>query len=324
MTNTHSLPHHHTYVASPQDQGIRLDLFLAIQNPELTRSHLKRIIDQEHVFLNGKPAKAGARLRGGDIIDLTVPSPEPMRAEPESIPLDILYEDDSIIVVNKPAGLVVHPAAGNYTGTLVNALLAHCGSLSNEGGPLRPGIVHRLDKNTSGVLVVAKNDLAHAHLAKQFQHHTITRRYVAVVIGGMPEDHGTITSLIGRHPIDRKRMSSHPRRGKEAITNWRVVKRYRFFSLLEVNLETGRTHQIRVHLSSIHHPVFGDPDYGGIKPVGAIPPSRFRHYLSRINRQALHAQALGFMHPVHNEYQEFQAAPPEDFQNLVNELDKNG
>jgi len=314
---------HHSYVVSPADQGSRLDMFLARKLPDLTRSFLKRLIDQDLVTLNTKPTKAGVKLRKGDRIDVTVPPPEPLKAEPEAIALDILYEDESIVVVNKPAGLVVHPAAGNYTGTLVNALLGHCGSLAQEGGLLRPGIVHRLDKNTSGVLVVAKNDAAHVHLARQFQQHSITRRYWAVVLGTMTDDHGTISSLIGRHPVDRKRMSAQPRRGKGAVTHWKILKRYRFLSLLELRLETGRTHQIRVHLSGIHHPVLGDPEYGGTKLAGPIPPQRFRSYLSVMHRQALHAATLGFIHPSRQEYVEFQAPLPDDFQRLLDELDKN-
>ncbi len=313
----------HAYIVSPPDQGMRLDLFLSKQHPELTRSFLKRLIDRRCVLLNGKPAKPGAKLKRGDAIELRVPPPEPMAAEPEAIPIDVVHEDEAIIVVNKPPNMVVHPAAGNYRGTLVNALLHHYGSLSGQGGLLRPGIVHRLDKNTSGLLVVAKNDYAHNHLAEQFKNHSITRKYQAIVIGLLKEDHGTITSLIGRHPTDRKRMSSRPRRGKEAVTHWKVLQWSQFLTHVEVTLETGRTHQIRVHLASIHHPVLGDPDYGGRKPLGSISPMQFRQYLSLMKRQALHAHALGFVHPVRKKYVEFRVDPADDFQRILDEIREN-
>ncbi|MCD6353420.1 MAG: RluA family pseudouridine synthase, partial [Proteobacteria bacterium] len=232
----------------------------------------------------------------------------------------VLFEDEAIIIINKPPGLVVHPAAGNYSGTLVNGLLYHCQSLSNQGEAIRPGIVHRLDKNTSGVMVVAKNDRSHNHLAAQFKDHTITRRYLALVIGGMKESRGTISSLIGRHPKDRKKMSSNPLQGKEAVTHWEVLKEYRVFTLLRVNLETGRTHQIRVHLASIHRPVLGDPEYGGRKPLGTISKSEFGHYLRLIKRQALHAAILGFIHPFEERYVEFSAPPPEDFKSVIEKI----
>ena len=314
---------HYTHIVPPSDQGTRLDLFLTSQHPDVTRSFLKRLIERQHVILDGKPAKAGTKLKAGSRIELTVPPPEPMQATAEAITLDIVHEDEAILVVNKPPGMVVHPAAGNYSGTLVNAVLHHCDSLSSEGGSLRPGIVHRLDKNTSGILVIAKNDYAHRHLAEQFKEHTITRKYQALLIGVLNDDRGTISSLIGRHPTDRKRMSSRPRRGKEAITHWRVVRWYQYFTLVEAVLETGRTHQIRVHFSSVHHPVLGDPDYGGRKPSGSIPPVHFRHCLSLIKRQALHAQTLGFIHPVREEYVEFCAPPPDDFQSLLKALGEN-
>lgn len=313
-----------SYIVSSKDQGIRLDIFLTKSNPPLTRSCIKKLIDTEKVTLNNLRPKAGAKLKEGDRITFIIPPPKPMAALPEPILLTILSEDDAIIVVNKPPGLVVHPAAGNYSGTLVNGLLYHCQSLSSQGGPFRPGIVHRLDKNTSGVMVIAKNDYSHQHLACQFHEHTITRNYLAISIGVIKEPRGTISSLIGRNPRDRRKMSSQPVRGKQAITHWEVLKRYRFFTLLKISLETGRTHQIRVHLASIHHPVLGDPDYGGRKPVDLIPLKEFRYFLSLIKRQALHATTLGFIHPVRKEYVEFNAPPPDDLQSVLKKLEEIG
>ncbi|MBW1679104.1 MAG: RluA family pseudouridine synthase [Deltaproteobacteria bacterium] len=311
-------------MVSPQEQGIRLDIFLKNYNSHLTRSHLKKLIDREKVKLNEINPKAGARLKAGDRIELQISPPEPMIALPEPIPLNILFEDEAIIVINKPPGLVVHPAAGNYSGTLVNGLLYHYQSLPNQGCPLRPGIVHRLDKNTSGVMVVAKNNHAHQHLAAQFKDHTITRKYLALTVGVISESRGTISSLIGRHPRERKKMSSRPLRGKKAITHWEVLKRYRFFTLLKIGLETGRTHQIRVHLASIHRPVLGDAEYGGRKPLASLPKTESCQYLSLVKRQILHATTLGFIHPLQGEYAEFNAPPPEDFQSILQKLEEQG
>ncbi|MBN2466976.1 MAG: RluA family pseudouridine synthase [Deltaproteobacteria bacterium] len=301
---------------------MRLDIFLQKQNPGLTRSYLKRLIDNHNVTINNLFPKAGTTLKRGRCISLHIPPPEPMAALPEPIPLDIVAEDEDIIVINKPAGLVVHPAAGNYTGTLVNGLLYHCQSLPDCRDSLRPGIVHRLDKDTSGVMVVAKNDRSHNHLALQFKNHTITRRYLALALGTMRESQGTISSLIGRHPKDRKKMSSRPHRGRLAVTHWKVMKQYHFLTLLAVTLETGRTHQIRVHLASIHHPVLGDPVYGGRKPPEITPKAEFQHYLSLIKRQALHAATLGFIHPRRNKYVEFTVPVPEDLQAVTKAVEK--
>jgi 23S rRNA pseudouridine1911/1915/1917 synthase len=312
------------YSVCPQDEGLRLDVFLKNANPAITRSHLKKLIDRQKVMLNAAIPKAGARLRAGDRIQLCIPPPPPMAAAPEPIPLNILFEDESIIVVNKPSGLVVHPAAGNYSGTLVNGLLYHCKSLSDQGSPFRPGIVHRLDKNTSGVLVVAKSDRAHVHLATQFKDHSINRVYRALVLGNPSNKKGMISSLIGRHPKDRKKMSSSPRRGRQAVTHWEVVERYASFALLRVRLETGRTHQIRVHLASIHHPVAGDPDYGGRRTLAALPQTEATQLISSIKRQLLHAATLGFIHPNKNTYVEFSAPPPEDFESAITILKECG
>ena len=313
-----------TYVVPLRDEGLRLDVFLKNSNPTLTRSHLKKLIDRQNVKLNAIIPKAGARLKTGDRIQLQILPPAPMRAVPEPIPLTIVFEDESILVINKPPGLVVHPAAGNYSGTLVNGLLYHCQSLPNEGSPLRPGIVHRLDKNTSGVMVVAKSDRAHQHLAAQFKDHTINRMYLALILGRPRNAQGTISSLIGRHPTDRKKMSSRPRRGRQAVTHWEVMKRYASFSLLRVRLETGRTHQIRVHLASIHHPVAGDPDYGGRKTLAALPKTEATQFLSSVKRQLLHAGTLGFVHPIEDTYVEFNAPPPDDFQTVLKKLEEHG
>ncbi|MCX8012523.1 MAG: RluA family pseudouridine synthase, partial [Desulfobacterota bacterium] len=311
-----------TYIVSAEDEGMRLDVFLAKYNPDLTRSYFKRIIDGSQVKLNGENPKAGEKVRMGDQIELVVSPPEPLHASPEPIPLDIIYEDSEIIVINKPAGLVVHPAAGHYSGTLVNGLLYHCQNLSSLGDPLRPGIVHRLDKNTSGAMVVAKTDAAHQHLAAQFKAHSITKVYRAVVVGVMDQDAGTVSSLIGRHPKDPKKMSVRINNGKLAITHWEVLKRYPNLSLLNLRLETGRTHQIRVHLASIHHPVLGDPEYGGRKIIASLPDAELRGLISAVKRQFLHAYVLGFVHPAKEEYMEFTAPFPEEFQKLLRKLEE--
>lgn len=310
-----------TYSVFPENRGYRLDMFLAKYNPRLTRSQIKILIENEQVKINGVVPKAGARLKPGDFIEFSVPPPPPLIAIPEPLPLTILFEDDAVIVVNKPPELVVHPAGGHYTGTLVNGLLYHCRSLSSQNGPLRPGVVHRLDRNTSGVLVVAKDDRAHVHLAAQFKAHTITRRYLAICLGPMPEDRGTIASPIGRHPRDRKKMSVRSRQGKEAVTHWEVVQRFRLCTLLGVSLQTGRTHQIRVHLASIRHPVLGDPTYGSKKLLTELQDEEAQDLILMAKRQMLHATTLGFVHPFREEYMEFNAPPPEDFQAVLRRLE---
>ena len=310
-----------THIVSPEDRGIRLDIYLATHNPSLTRSHLKRLIESENVKLNGTIPKAGEKLKPGDQIELTIPPPEPMRAFPEPIPLNILHEDSDVIVINKPAGLVIHPAAGHYSGTLVNGLLYHCKALSSFGEPFRPGIVHRLDKNTSGVMVVAKTDYSHQHLAAQFKAHSVTKEYRGFVVGVMEEDKGTVSSLIGRNPKDPKRMSVRQHQGKMAITHWEVFKRYPSFTFLTIRLETGRTHQIRVHFASIHHPVLCDPEYGGRKTIAFLPDPEVRQLLASVKRQLLHASTLGFIHPTREEYVEFFAPLPEDFRMLLQKLE---
>ncbi len=304
----------------------RLDQFLAEQLPELTRSQLKKLIDEGRVRIHGTPAKAGGKLKGGEGIEVTLPPPVPAEAIPEEIPLKVLYEDHHLIVIDKPAGLVVHPAPGHQQGTLVNALLHHCRDLSGIGGELRPGIVHRLDKDTSGVMVATKDDATHQKLASQFKVHSITRKYVALIYGLMPNERGTVDAPIGRHPTQRKKMSTAARTGRHAVTHWRVLERFVSdrLTLVELSLETGRTHQIRVHLSGMNFPIVGDPVYGGASRLGSLADVALRRKIQALNRQALHARVLGFIHPGIGEYMEFESAPPADMQEIVAYLeDKN-
>ena len=311
----------HTFTVTLSEAETRLDIFLSQKLPDLTRSRIKKIIEQGLVSLNKKNAKAGAKVKTGDQIDITIPEPQPINAEPEKIPLNILYEDEHILVLNKPPGLTVHPGAGRTKGTLVNALLYHCKDLSGIGGALRPGIVHRIDKDTSGVLVVAKTDKSHQFLSKQFKEHSIKRRYLAIVSGIIKNNQGTIDLPIGRHVSERKKMSVRTRRGRRAVTHYKVIKKFNNFALLEITLETGRTHQIRVHLSAIHHPVLGDPVYG----KGRIPPGlspKVTTLIKNLKRQALHAQTLGIIHPETKQYMEFTAQPPDDIKNIINALEE--
>jgi 23S rRNA pseudouridine1911/1915/1917 synthase len=302
----------------------RLDRFLAECLPEQTRSQLKKLIDEGRVLVDGLSAKAGCRLKGGEDIAVMLPEPVPAEAVSEEIPLKILFQDRHLIVIDKPAGMVVHPAPGHSRGTLVNALLHHCDDLSGIGGELRPGIVHRLDKDTSGVMVATKNDAAHNHLARQFKAHTITRRYVALVHGLLTEDRGTIDRPIGRHPTQRKKMSSAARTGRRAVTHWRVLQRFEQdrLTLVELTLETGRTHQIRVHFSETQRPIVGDPVYGGAGRTKALGDLGLRRLVEHLNRQALHARLLGFIHPESGEYLEFTSPLPEDMQSIVDYLQR--
>jgi 23S rRNA pseudouridine1911/1915/1917 synthase len=307
----------------PGQEPERLDRFLARTLPDISRARLKRLIDDKQITADGAAVKAGLRLRGGETLRITVPRPQKMEAAPEEIPLDILYEDSDLIVINKPAGMVVHPANGHYTGTLVNALLHHCTDLSGIGGELRPGIVHRLDKDTSGVLVVSKNDLSHQGLAQQFKEHSITRRYITLVHGQVQNETGSIEKHIGRHPSARKKMSTQSARGRRAITHWKVLRRYAAerLTLLEMRLETGRTHQIRVHLADMNLPVVGDQTYGNIKRSNAIADAQLRTLVQQLHRQALHAWVLGFKHPRTGEYMEYSSPLPKDMAQLVTALD---
>lgn len=289
----------------------RLDAFLA-SNEELglSRSRIQALIKEGRVTVTGRSPKPKESLQPGDLIRVEVPDPEPVALAPEEIPLDVIYEDQDLIVINKSRGLVVHPAAGHWGGTLVNALLDHVDDLEGIGGELRPGIVHRLDKDTTGLLVAAKNETAHRSLSDQIREHTATRVYWALVHGNTMPDAGRVDAPIGRHPVDRKRMAVNTRTGKQAITHFRTLERFRGYALLECRLETGRTHQIRVHLAYIGHPVVSDLVYGMRKPHLGLPP------------QALHARQLGLFHPRSGEWMEFTAEPPPELMEAIEQLRK--
>lgn len=296
----------------PEDvSDIRIDRYLSGVFADLSRSYLQKLLDGGLITVNARVVKRNEKVKGGDAIFLTVPDPVEPEIAAEEIPLSILYEDGDIILINKPKGMVVHPAAGHPNGTLVNALLAHCrGGLSGINGVRRPGIVHRIDRDTTGVLVVCKNDAAHEMIARQLKVHSITRKYLAIVHGNLKEDEGTVNAPIGRHPSDRKRMSINQKHGKEAVTHYRVLERFGSFTYLECRLETGRTHQIRVHMASIGHPLLGDTVYG---------PAKCPY---KLQGQTLHAGVLGFIHPGTGQYMEFQAPLPEYFEELLVKLRK--
>ena len=295
----------------PDLPGERLDAYLARAVPDLTRSAAQRLIEEGCVLRNGKPAKKNDKLNTGDAIDVTIPEVKETEIVPTQIPLDIVYEDEDVLVINKPKGLVVHPAAGHQEDTLVNGLLfAKAGELSGINGELRPGIVHRIDKDTSGLLAVAKNDLAHTVLASQLKDHTMARTYDAIVCGSLKEDSGTVDAPIGRHPSDRKKMCVIARNSKEAVTHWEVVKRYRGYTHIRCKLETGRTHQIRVHMAYIGHPILGDTVYGHKKPELGL------------DSQCLHAGALCFKHPRDGRPVMVFAPLPEYFQNVLAKLER--
>ena len=299
------------FTAAPADAGQRLDRWLAGQAGAPSRSALQGLMEAGFVRRNGAPANKKDKLAAGDRITLTLPDPQPIEAQPQNIPLDIVYEDDHLLVVNKPKGMVVHPAPGNPDGTLVNALLYHCrGQLSGVGGAIRPGIVHRIDKDTSGLLVVAKDDLTHQGLSEQMAVHAIHRVYHAVVYGNIRQDAGTIEAPIGRDPRDRKRMAVTPGQGKRACTHWQVLERFGRFTLLACRLETGRTHQIRVHMAHIGHPLAGDPVYGP------------RSVIRDLQGQCLHAKELGFRHPVTGQELRFDSPLPAYFTTFLERLRK--
>ncbi|AEH48665.1 RluA family pseudouridine synthase [Parageobacillus thermoglucosidasius] len=287
----------------------RIDKVIAALNEDWSRSKVQQWIKKQLVTVNDQHVKANYKCSAGDIVVVRLPEPEPLYVEPENIPLDIYYEDADVLVVNKPRGMVVHPAPGHMRGTLVNALLAHCHDLSGINGVLRPGIVHRIDKDTSGLLMVAKNDMAHQALVDQLVKKTVTRKYKAIVHGVIPHDYGTIDAPIGRDKRDRKKMAVTEENGKEAVTHFRVLERFRQYTFIECQLETGRTHQIRVHMKYIGYPLAGDPQYG---PKKTLP----------IDGQALHAGVLGFSHPRTGEYLEFEAPLPPEFEQLLQLLRK--
>lgn len=296
-------------IVSINESGIRLDKYLTEKLPDLSRSYIQKLITDGNVVVNQKQVKTNYKVSPDDCVEVQIPEPENLDILPEEIPLDILYEDDDILVVNKPKGLVVHPAPGHYTGTLVNAILYHCKeNLSGINGILRPGIVHRIDMNTTGSLLICKNDRAHRLLAEQLKEHSITRKYHAIVYGNLKEDNGTINAPIGRHPVERKKMSTKAANGRRAVTHYTVLKRFGNFTYIECQLETGRTHQIRVHLASIGHPILGDDIYG---------PAKCPY---KLEGQTLHAKVLGIVHPTTGKYMEFDAPLPEYFQSLLENL----
>lgn len=297
-----------TLQVNPENAGARLDAFLAEQLEDVTRSAAAKLCAGGAVTREGKPLAKNYRLTGGETIDVVLPDPEPMDAVAQDIPLDVVYEDADVIVVNKPKGLVVHPAPGHPDGTLVNALLHHCGdSLSGIGGALRPGIVHRIDRDTSGLIIAAKNDYAHQKLSAQLQDHSLARTYECVVVGNLKADSGTVDAPIGRHPVDRKKMAVVAN-GRPAITHWEVIARYGGYTHVRCRLETGRTHQIRVHMAHIGHPILGDTVYGAKKAVPGL------------QGQCLHAVGLRFIHPRTGEVVECSCPLPEEFREVLRKL----
>ena len=297
-----------TLTATTESAGARLDAFLAARLPDLTRSAAARLIEGGLVTVDGKPAEKSARLTGGETVSVTLPQAEEPEARPQDIPLEVVYEDADVIVVNKPVGMVVHPAPGHPDGTMVNALLHHCaGSLSGIGGQLRPGIVHRIDRDTSGLIIAAKNDAAHTCLAAQLADHTLARTYECLAVGNFKEDSGTVDAPIGRHRTDRKKMAVVPD-GRRAVTHWEVIARYQGVTHLRCRLATGRTHQIRVHLAYIGHPILGDTVYGAKKPVPGL------------TGQCLHATGLQFLHPSTGEKITLTCPLPEEFTKMLKKL----
>lgn len=295
--------------AEKSDTGQRIDKYISGNTENLTRSAIQNLIEKSKITVNGKSVSKNYKLRDGDNIEIEIPEPENLDVKPENIPLDIVYEDNDLLVVNKPKGMVVHPAHGNYNGTLVNALLYHCkDSLSGINGVIRPGIVHRIDKNTSGLLIVAKNDISHVKLSEQIKAHSFTREYEAIACGYFKDKSGTVDAPIGRHHTDRKKMCVTYENSKKAVTHYEVIKQYGGYAHVRLRLETGRTHQIRVHLSYINHPVLGDDVYG-------------KSYKG-IDGQCLHAKKIGFIHPTTGEYMEFTSELPDYFQKILRIIEK--
>ena len=297
------------YIVKNEDKGKRLDRYVTEQNTEITRTAVQRLIDEKNILVNGKEQKASYKVNENDVVEVEIPEPKKIEIKAEDIPIEVIYEDSDIIVVNKPKGMVVHPGNGNVDGTLVNAIMAKCeGSLSGIGGEIRPGIVHRIDKDTSGLLIVAKNDKAHVNLSEQIKEHKVKKTYIALVRGVVKENEATIDMPIGRSKTDRKKMAVC-KDGKNAVTHIKVLKRWEHYTLLQVNIETGRTHQIRVHLSYIGYPIIGDYTYSnGKNEFGVVG-------------QCLHAQKLEFKHPITNKIVELEAPLPEYFQEIIQKLD---
>lgn len=300
------------FIITEQQVNTRIDKFLSETVEGVSRSYIQKLLSEGNILVNQNVVKANYKLRENDKVQIFIPEPEELNIVAENIPLDIVYEDEDILIINKPKGMVVHPASGHYSGTLVNAVMYHCkNQLSSINGVLRPGIVHRIDMDTTGLLVICKNDMAHQCLAEQLKVHTITRKYQAIVYHNIVEDEGTISKPIGRHPVDRKKQAVDVKNGKEAITHYRVLERLQGkFTYIECQLETGRTHQIRVHMASINHPLLGDTVYG---------PDKNPYHLQG---QTLHAGVLGFVHPRTKEYMEFHAELPDYFKKLMVQLRK--
>ncbi len=291
------------------DENIRIDKFIASHMDGVTRSHIQKLIDDGNVTVDGKKVKANHKLKIGQNIEINLPEAKQLDVKAEDIELDIVYEDEHMLVVNKPQNMVVHPAAGNFEGTLVNALMHHCGeSLSGINGVIRPGIVHRIDKDTSGLLLVAKDDATHIGLSEQIKEHSLTRKYIAIVHGNFKNDEGTVDAPIGRHPTDRKKMCITEKNSKNAVTHYKVLQRFMEYTLVECKLETGRTHQIRVHMASLGHPVMGDKTYG-------VKKEKYN-----LSGQLLHAKIVGFIHPITKEYMEFETDIPERFKKFLKQI----
>lgn len=302
-----------SFEVEAEQEGERLDKFLSIIYPEFSRAFFQKLIKSKQVSVNETPQKASYCVKIDDIVTVEIPDAVETTIEPENIPLDILYEDDDVLIVNKPKGMVVHPSAGHYSGTLVNAIMYHCkDTLSGINGEIRPGIVHRIDMDTTGSLIVCKNDEAHVNIAQQIKEHSVNRIYVGIVCGNVKEDSGTIEGAIGRHPIERKKMAINEKNGKPAITHYKVLERFKNYTYMQFKLETGRTHQIRVHMASIGHPLLGDTLYSS----GRLP---FKH----LQGQCLHAKTIGFIHPKTGEYMEYSAPLPEYFEKLLCLLKSN-
>lgn len=299
------------FIVEPEFQDLRIDKYLSTMMPEQSRSYIQKLIKNETVFVDLKPVKSNYKVSDGQSVEVHLPEPVSLDVEPENIPLDIIYEDDDVILINKPKDMVVHPSAGHEHHTIVNAVLYHCdGHLSSINGVLRPGIVHRIDKDTTGVIVVCKTDKAHNSLAEQLKEHSITRKYHAIVYNNFTEDEGTVDAPIGRSMNDRKKMAINRTNGRNAVTHYKVLKRFGQYTYIECQLETGRTHQIRVHMASIGHPLLGDTVYGPAKsPFG------------NLQGQTLHAKVLGFVHPTTGEYVEFDTPLPEYFKKLLDKLE---